>query len=126
MKRMILMLALTGGLFLFFQSFQSDPVSEAEFPDEVSKLLVSACYDCHTTGAKAEDAVKALDFKEWDKYRLTKQVALLGDICKMLEEGKMPPKKYLEYKPDRKLSEAEKKMICDWTKKESEKLMGED
>ena len=123
MKRIIPMLILTGGLFLLFQSFQSRHVPEAAFPDEVNELLVSACYNCHTTGAKAEDAVKALDFKEWDKYKLTKQVALLGDICKMLEEGKMPPKKYLEYNPDRKLSEAEKQLICDWTKNESQKLM---
>jgi hypothetical protein len=48
---------------------------------------------------------------------------LLGDINKVMDEGKMPPKKYLEYKPEKKLSEEQRQVIGDWARKESEKLM---
>jgi hypothetical protein len=67
--------------------------------------------------------LKALDFEKWNEYRLTKQIGLLGDIGKMVEEGKMPPGKYLDNKPDRKLSEVQKKLLADWTKQEADKLM---
>ncbi|MCK4879297.1 MAG: heme-binding domain-containing protein [Bacteroidales bacterium] len=67
--------------------------------------------------------MKAVNFEQWDDYRLTKKIGLLGDICKVVDEGKMPPEKYLEHKPDRKMSEAQKKFLCDWTRQESEKLM---
>ena len=70
--------------------------------------------------------MKALDFEQWDQYRLTKQIGLLGDIGKVLEEGKMPPEKYLENKPDRKLSEAQRMLLADWTKQEADKLMQSD
>ncbi len=123
MKKIIPMLVLTGSLYLLFQSFQPSQPPVADIPENVEEILVSSCYDCHTTGAKAKDAVKALDFKVWDEYRLTKQIALLGDISKILEEGKMPPKKYLEYNPEKKLSEEQIQEVVDWTKTESEKLM---
>lgn len=117
------MLVVTGSMYLLFQSFQPEPVPVVEIPENVSKILVSTCYDCHTTGAKAEDAVKALDFKVWDEYRLTKHIAVLDDISKVMEEGKMPPKKYLEYNPEKKLSEEQRQVIGEWARKESARLM---
>ena len=123
MKKIIPMLVLTGSLYILFLSFQPSQPPVADIPENVEKILASTCYNCHTTGAKAEDAVKALDFKVWDEYRLSKQIALLGDISKVLEEGKMPPKKYIEYNPEKKLSEEQIQEVVDWTKAESEKLM---
>jgi hypothetical protein len=70
--------------------------------------------------------LKAVDFEQWDQYRLTKQIGLLGDIGKVLEEGKMPPGKYLDKNPDAKLSEAQQKLLSDWTRQEADKLMQAD
>ena len=70
--------------------------------------------------------MKAIDFDQWDQYRLSKQIGLLGDIGKVVEEGKMPPGKYLEKKPDRKLSESQIKLLADWTKQGADKLMQAD
>ena len=114
---------MAGTLLLLVYSFTVLESPGAEIPDEVNQILEASCYDCHSTGSNSKDAVKALDFKAWDDYRLTKQIGLLENICKTVEENKMPPGKYLEFKPDRKLSDEQKAVICDWTSEASKKLM---
>jgi uncharacterized membrane protein len=125
MKKRIAMIVLAGGLFILFQA--NSPKSElvSPIPEEVSTLLESKCYGCHTTGAKSEDALKAVNFTEFESYRVSKKVAVLGDIYSVAEKGKMPPEKYLKNNPDKKLTDAEKKVIGDWTKEASDKLLGE-
>ena len=123
MKKQLFLLVATGMLFLFFQSFRPEPPSESVFPDEISAILKTSCYDCHSTAKGSEKPLKAVDFEQWDQYRVTKQIGLLGDIGKIVEEGKMPPGKYLKKNPDATLSEAQKKLLTDWTKQEADKLM---
>lgn len=125
MKKRIALIVIAGGMFILFQANRPDPELTAQIPEEVSTLLVSSCYDCHSTGARSEDALKAVNFTDWEDYRTSKKVAVLGDICQVLEKGKMPPEKYLDRNPDKKLSENQKKLICDWTKEVSDKLLGE-
>lgn len=126
MKKQLVLLLATGILFVFFQSFRPELPSESVIPDEISTILKNSCYDCHTAAKGSEKSLKAVDFEQWDQYRLTKQIGLLGDIGKVVEEGKMPPGKYLEKKPDAKLSEAQVKLLADWTKQEADKLMQSD
>jgi hypothetical protein len=122
MKKPIIILA--AGVFLMLSfSFINDSHPATSFPDDVVAILESACYDCHTTGAKSKDALKAVNYDEWDSYRVSKKVGLLGEICEVVEKGKMPPKKYLEHQPDKALTPAQKELLCSWAKKESEKLM---
>jgi len=96
---------------------------QTDFPKKVSGILTNSCYDCHTTGAKAEKAVEALDFQKWEEYKLTKKISLLTKICEIVEKGDMPPGKYVKQQPEKALSESDIKTICNWTKKESEKLI---
>ena len=126
MKKYIAMMMLAGGIFLLSQSFAPNRVSIAAFPDEVNKVLVASCYNCHSTDAKNKDAREALNFEKWDDYRVTKKIGLLGKICELVEEGKMPLAKYLDNNPDRKLSDTQKQLICEWSKKETSSLMGVD
>jgi hypothetical protein len=123
MKKQLVLFLTIGILFLFFQSFSPELPSEGVFPDEITSVLKTSCYDCHYTGASAEKALKALNFATWDEYRTTKQIGLLGDIGKVVKEEKMPPAKYLEKKPEAKLSEKQVKLLAEWTEKEAEKLM---
>ena len=46
-----------------------------------------------------------------------------GKMGEVIEEGKMPPKKFLEKNPDKKLTEDQTKLLLEWTKTESERLM---
>jgi hypothetical protein len=94
-----------------------------DFPKKVSGILTNSCYNCHTTGAQAEKAVEALDFKKWEEYKLTKKISLLTKICEVAEKGDMPPEKHLKQHPEKAPSESDIKTICNWTKKESEKLI---
>jgi hypothetical protein len=124
MKKKIILVLVAGGLFILFQANRPDPTLTLQIPEEVSTILVSSCYDCHTTGAKSEDALKAVNFSDWEEYRASKKVAVLGDIGNIVEKGKMPPEKYLERYPDKKLSDTQKKLILDWTKEASDQLLG--
>lgn len=126
MKKNILILILAGCLFFLLQSFHLRPLAHKAFPDEVTKVIKSSCYDCHSNDAENEKPREALNFEMWDDYRLTKKVGLLGKISEVVEGDKMPPEKYLDFKPDSKLSESQKQLVIDWAKKESSVLMGDD
>jgi len=116
---------LTGILLvLAFTLMSSMNIKKADdIPDEVEKILDNTCYGCHTTGAKAEKAVNALDFKKWDQLKPTKKVGALNDIKEVLEEGAMPPEKFLNRYPEKALKEEDKETILKWVKKETAKLM---
>ena len=103
----------------------SPPPSEPQddFPKKVSGILTNSCYDCHTTGSNADKALDAFDFKKWEEYKLTKKISLLTKICEVVGKGDMPPGKHLKQHPEKALSESDIKTICNWTKKESEKLI---
>lgn len=124
MKRNLVSVAMAGFLLLLFQSSDPGTSSTAQIPDEVSKILKTSCYDCHSTDARNKDAREALNFEKWNDYRLTKKIGLLGDICKLVGEKKMPPEKYLANKPESNPTDEQRSLICDWTEEESNKLMG--
>lgn len=125
MKKRIALIVIAGGMFILFQSNQPNPELITQMPEEVSTVLESKCYGCHTTGAKSDDALKAVNFSEWANYKVSKQVAVLGDITNVVEKGKMPPEKYLKNNPEKELTDVEKKLIIDWTKEASDKLLGD-
>ena len=112
----MLVLAVT---LLSWKDIQKGP----SIPEDVNTILSNSCNGCHSTGARAEDAVKALDFKKWDEYKATKKVSLLNEIHEVLEEGQMPPEKFLNKNPDKAPSAEDKEKIMKWTKEETAKLM---
>ncbi len=69
MKKQLVLIVAIGILFLVSQSFRPDNPPEKLFPEEISTVLKTSCYDCHYTGAKAEKALKAVNFREWEEYR---------------------------------------------------------
>jgi len=123
MKKQILLIVLGGlGLFLFL-SLNQERAADDGFPEEVGAILTSSCFGCHNAEGRSEDAKKAVQFDLWDDYRVTKKIGILGEMEKVLEEGKMPPPRFLENNPDKKLTEAQRKLLLEWAKKESERLM---
>ena len=121
-KQLVLFLAI-GILFLFFQSFSPEPPAEGVFPEEITAILKTSCFDCHYTGASSEKALNAVNFATWDEYRTTKQIGLLSDIAKVVKEKKMPPGKYLENKPEAEMSDKQIQLLSEWAEQEAEKLM---
>ena len=117
-------------IFVAAQNSAAVPASAPEdidlgWPEDVMVLLERSCFDCHTNDASNDKPKDALNFSKWEDYKLTKQVAKLNDISKMVKETKMPPEKYIEKYHDKKLSDAEIGVITNWANAEAEELMGE-
>jgi len=123
MKKSIAFIVLAGGLLFVFLAFSRETNSFGDIPEEVNKVLETSCIGCHSTGARNEDAREALNFEKWEDYKLTKKIGLLDKIDEMVGEGKMPPAKFLERKPESKLSEKQKELVLHWAEKESTDLM---
>ncbi|MFV0388413.1 MAG: heme-binding domain-containing protein [Pyrinomonadaceae bacterium] len=100
---------------------------------EVAQILETSCNDCHSNAVKypwysnvapvswlvAHDVNEArthLNFSEWGNYAPQKQEGKLDETCEVVESGEMPDFKYLLIHWNAKLSDAQKKTICDWTK----------
>ncbi|MFO7615245.1 MAG: heme-binding domain-containing protein, partial [Bacteroidales bacterium] len=95
------------------------------FPQDVAKLLEHSCYDCHINSSKNAKAKTKLNFSKWNDLSNARKIARLDDICKTLNEGEMPPSRYLSKNPDRALDKAQKELLCKWTEEEIDKIMGE-
>jgi hypothetical protein len=52
-------------------------------------------------------------------YSKGKTISKLGKITKQLNKNKMPPKKFLDKYPDKKLTEDESKLILNWASEQS-------
>lgn len=123
MKKQMLGVLIGALGLLVLLSFNQGNRADDVFPEEIGTILKSSCLGCHNAEGRSEDAKNAVQFDIWDDYRVTKKIGILGKMGEVLEEGKMPPKKYLENNPDKKLSEEQQKLLLDWTKQESQRLM---
>jgi tRNA A37 N6-isopentenylltransferase MiaA len=123
MKKHVYLLMIGGmGLLLFSSLYQGFSASD-DIPEEIDMIIQTSCFDCHNAEAKSEDAKRAVQFDLWDDYRVIKKIGILSKMGEVVEEDKMPPQKYLNNKPQAKLSETQKKQFLDWTEKESGRLM---
>lgn len=112
------------GAFILNTAFKKAPaVSEKELPEQVKSIIDHSCFQCHNAGSQNEDAREALDFKSIDALAKVKKITTLKEIAEVLEKGEMPPKKFLEKNPDKKLTEEQVKILTDWSKKEMDALL---
>ena len=115
-------------LFLFGSSlvFASEKPSKTNapvIPENVKTIINKSCFGCHNTDSKNEDAKEELDFKKLDGLSAMKKISAYKHIGEAVEEDEMPPKKFLEKRPEKKLSAEEKEIIITWAKKEAEALV---
>ncbi|WP_159519448.1 heme-binding domain-containing protein [Sunxiuqinia indica] len=128
MKKMNLSLS----LLLIALSFAfTSSASEKEEPnektiqmsEEVKAVVNNSCFGCHNTDSRNDDAKKDLDFKTWHELSTVKQLGALKDIKEVLIKNEMPPKKFLEHKPDKALSDDQKELLIAWVKEQSKSLL---
>ncbi|MBN1985138.1 MAG: heme-binding domain-containing protein [Prolixibacteraceae bacterium] len=98
---------------------------ELTMPENIKAIVDKSCFGCHNTDSQNEDAKEELDFKTFDTLSKVKKVGALRHIAEVVEEGEMPPKRFLERFPDRKLTEEEAKVLTEWVKKEAEALIAQ-
>lgn len=137
-------------LFIAAQAYRPNlagpPVEEgksmratARLPPEVGATFDRACNDCHSSKTDwpwysqvapvswwlknhVDGGRHELNFSEWGTYSQRKMTRKLSEICDQVEAGEMPLKSYLLMHPAARLSDADKKLICDWTAAERERL----
>ncbi len=92
-------------------------------PDNVKAAVDKSCIDCHSSSAKNKIAKMKLNFNKMDKLSTIKMISAYTKIGDVVKEDNMPPQKFLKKFPDKKLTEEEKTLLIDWTKKEAEDLV---
>ncbi len=114
-------------LFLFsFSSAEKNNSSDnnhpekAVIPAEVHSILKKSCFDCHSDEAKKILSKSKLNFDKLDGLSEVKKISTLKKIEKEIKEEKMPPKKYVQKNPEKKMTEEEKTMVFEWIKTELE------
>jgi mono/diheme cytochrome c family protein len=121
-KLSLLPVAAVVGL-LFFQGtpkpeledYPIHPVMAPDMPANVKAIVEQKCYGCHNAESKNEKGKEKLDWDAFEASKKSKQMATKGKISEVLAEGEMPPKKFLEMKPEGKLTEAELATLIDWS-----------
>eukprot|EP00764_Aduncisulcus_paluster_P010217 gnl/Carplike_NY0171/3511_a4742_403.p1 GENE.gnl/Carplike_NY0171/3511_a4742_403~~gnl/Carplike_NY0171/3511_a4742_403.p1 ORF type:complete len:130 (+),score=13.01 gnl/Carplike_NY0171/3511_a4742_403:84-473(+) len=98
---------------------------ELTMPENVKAIVDKSCFGCHNTDSRNEDAKEDLDFKTFDSLSKVKKIGVYRHIAEVLEKEEMPPKKFIERFPDKKLTEEETKILTEWVKKEAAALIGQ-
>ena len=116
------------GTMIMFQSFTgsnsiNSTTEEIEIPSDVKLVLDNKCFGCHNIDAKSDKAKDKLLLDKLSDLSKAKLVAALGEIHEVMVEDEMPPEKFLEKKPEAKLTEEENKLIKDWAEKAADDLM---
>lgn len=119
-------LILIAFLFASVSTFAAEnpqPLKPLNIPDNVKAIIDKSCFGCHNTDSKNDKAKEKLDLKTIDSLDKSKMIHALKEITETVEENEMPPAKFLEKFPDKKLSDNEKKTLMDWAKNEAKSLM---
>jgi cytochrome c551/c552 len=123
MKKSFLLptLAILGLLFIQGTT-KSDAVSEYELhamapdmPANVKAVVEQKCYGCHNAESKNEKGKAKLDWDAFEATKKSKQLATMAKINEVLVEGEMPPAKFLENRPEGKLSESDLATLMEWS-----------
>ena len=96
---------------------------DIEIPDNVKSVLDNKCFGCHNTDSKAQKAKDKMLLDKLGELSKAKMIATLGKISEMAGEGKMPPEKFLEQRPEKKLTEEEQHLLVIWAEETSNALL---
>jgi hypothetical protein len=141
LKKISLILAIT---LLFIQSFRIDkstkPVDTSKdlisltAPSaEVTQLLKTACYDCHSNQPTfpwytniapvswwikhhIDEGSHHLNFSEWGTFELKRKNHKLDECVEMLEKNEMPMSSYTWIHQEAKITDAQRLLLIEWFK----------
>ena len=106
-----------------FASEKPSETKDAAMPDNVKTIIENSCFGCHNTDSKNDKAKEALDLKTMSELSNSKMIKAYREIAEVVEENEMPPEKFLDKYPDKKLSEEDRKVLMEWAKNEAKSLM---
>ncbi len=109
---------------------------------QVGAILDRSCHDCHSNTTRwpwysnvspaswylvdhVDDGRSHLNFSEWGKLDKRQADDKLEEICEEVTDKLMPIDTYTWIHRSAKLSDADIKILCDWTEAERKRLAGE-
>ena len=95
------------------------------FPENVQAIITAKCTGCHKPDARNEKAREKLQWVKVPEMNLEEQADLIAELFEVLEDGKMPPKKTVERKPEMKLTKEESATLLAWVEKEEKRIKGQ-
>ena len=147
LKRAALALALLFAAAQFYRPARTNPPvdegrtlrANAHVTPEVAAILERSCNDCHSSETRwpwysnvspvswylkrhVEEGRRELSFSEWGGYTPRRRERKLHEICRQVESGEMPLKSYLPLHPSARLSDEDRRALCEWTRREEERL----
>ncbi len=146
-KWAVILVACLFVLAQFKRPARTNPVSDQSLAMEahmqldpkVAGILDRSCNDCHSNKTRwpwysnvapvswfvidhVDHGRSHLNLSEWGKYTREERRTSLDQFCELVTEGWMPLSSYTPLHPGSKLTEADKKLICDWSKSEVVRL----
>jgi hypothetical protein len=152
MKKIIKILALVVGIgFIIIQLIPNtlpeikqdnpnDLLLTGSVNEEVAIILKTSCYDCHSNQTKLPwyshvapvswlvtkdvgEGREELNFSEWTTYPKRKLIKKLEEMGEEVDEGEMPLEIYTVIHGDAKLTTEQRKLLVEWTKQESKRIL---
>lgn len=119
---------------------RSNPPLAQEVPASPAVLDVirRACYDCHSNATRwpwysyvapaswlvvhhVDEGRHEVNFTDWAQYPPDKAAKKIYEVGEEVEEGAMPMPGYLLLHGEARLSDADKKLLVDWSKEAGRK-----
>ena len=113
--------------------------AHTQMTPDVALVLDRSCRDCHTNKTvwpwytniapvswwltnHVNEGRGDLNMSEWGRLPRDRQERKLRQMCDEVTDGVMPLSSYLPMHPTARLSEQDKKLLCDWTDEQRERL----
>ena len=125
----VLVVGLVSSAFVLRPSDETVPVSQDQegitFPENVQAIIDAKCMGCHKPDSRNTKAKEKLQWAAVAKMNKEEQEHLVDELFEVLEDGKMPPAKALERRPQMKLTDEETEILLAWAEAEEKRLKGE-
>jgi len=110
-----------------------------QVPENVAAILKRSCNDCHSNETTypwysnispfswlladhIAEGRRELNYSIWNTYTAKKKRHKFDETCEQITSGEMPHSQYLWMHADAQLSEADKKILCEWAEAEKAKI----
>ena len=139
-KRLVLILLIVLiGVVIFYPVKKTNPtlennkdyLAQAFVPENISAMVKTACYDCHSNttdypwyshiapfswliSSHVKDGRAHVNFSEWQSLNSKNEKHTLEKCAEVIQEGEMPLNSYLLLHANARLSETERKALVSW------------
>lgn len=122
MKKTFQLAALLLVAALALPGFVGVDATKFKMPKKVNAIVQAKCFGCHSNDSKAQKAKDKLNWEDLATLPQDQQLEKMKSIVKVLGEGSMPPARFLEKMPDKKLTDKEMATMNKWASKLVKKL----